>query len=126
MLTKADKWLVIVLLLIAISGIGLNMYYVSGNGQGRSVIITVNGKTVKTFPLREGYVGEFRIGGDTEYNIIEYKAGRVRVREADCPDQVCVRSGWISVPSQEIVCLPYRVVVKVVSDSPADVDDIAR
>ncbi|SMC83318.1 NusG domain II-containing protein [Sporomusa malonica] len=126
MLTKADKWLVIALLTVALSGIGLNMYYISANGQGQSVVITVNGQTVKTFPLRQGYVGEFRIDGDHGFNIIEYKDGRVRIRDADCPDQICVKSGWINTQPQQIVCLPYRVVVKIVSDSPADVDDIVR
>ncbi|MDF2571943.1 MAG: NusG domain [Sporomusa sp.] len=126
MLTKGDKWLVIVLLAIALSGIGFNMYYISASGQGKSVVIAVNGQTVKTFPLRQGYVGEFRLDSDHGFNIIEYNDGRVRIREADCPDLVCVRSGWINTSPQQIVCLPYRVVVKVVSDTPADVDDIVR
>ncbi|QDR80116.1 NusG domain II-containing protein [Sporomusa termitida] len=126
MLTKGDKWLVMVLLSIALAGVGLHMYYIAANGQGQTVIITVNGQTVKTFPLRQGYVGEFRLGDDHGYNIIEYSGGRVRVREADCPDQICVNSGWISMSPQQIVCLPYRVVVKVVAGVPADVDDIAR
>ncbi|HWR44643.1 NusG domain II-containing protein [Sporomusa sp.] len=126
MLTKGDKWLVIALLIFALAGVGLNMHYIAANGQGQSVVITVNGQTVKTFPLRQGYVGEFRLGGDSGFNIIEYNDGRVRIREADCPDQICVKTGWINISPQQIVCLPYRVVVKVVSDSPADVDDIAR
>ena len=127
MLTKADKWLVIVLVILALLGIGLNIYYISeDNSQARSVVITVNGQIRKTFPLRQGYVGEFRIDGHDGLNVVEYKDGRVRMKESDCPDQICVQSGWISTPPQQIVCLPYRVVIKVVSDNPADVDDIVR
>ncbi len=127
MLTRADKYLVAVLLLFALTGIGLNMYHLTGSSdQERNVVITVNGQTVKTIPLRQGYVGEFRLDGDHGFNLIEYENGRVRIKDADCPDQICVRSGWISIPPQQIVCLPYRVVVKVVAASPIDVDDIVR
>jgi len=126
MLTKGDKWLIIALLTVALAGVCLNVYYVSTNNQGQKAVVTVDGQTVKTLPLRQGYVGEFRLDHDNGFNIIQYVDGRVRIHKADCPDQVCVKSGWIQNAPQQIVCLPYRVVVKVVSDSPADVDDIVR
>lgn len=127
MLTKADKWLISVLLFVAITGIGLNMYYLSGaSGQDKNMVISVNGQVVKTVPLRPGYTGEFRIGEQSGFNVIEYKDGHVHMKVADCPDQICVQSGWITTPPQQIVCLPYRVVVKIVASNPADVDDIVR
>ncbi|MDI6638910.1 MAG: NusG domain II-containing protein, partial [Bacillota bacterium] len=39
--------------------------------------------------------------------------GRARVRASDCPDKVCVKTGWIEHPGEVIVCLPNRVVVKI-------------
>ncbi|WP_371371537.1 NusG domain II-containing protein [Sporomusa aerivorans] len=127
MLTYADKKMVIALLLAALLGVGLNMYYLSANRQGQSsAVISVDGKVVKTIRLQPGYSGEFKIGDNSGFNIIEYKDGRVRIREADCHDQICVQTGWISTPPQQIVCLPYKVVVKVISDRPAEVDDIVR
>ncbi|MDD3244152.1 MAG: NusG domain II-containing protein [Eubacteriales bacterium] len=44
---------------------------------------------------------------------VEVKDGRARVCASDCPDQVCVRTGWISRPGQTAVCLPNRLVVRV-------------
>lgn len=127
MLTKADKWLVIALLTFALSGIGLNMHNLSGaSNQEKNMVISVNGQVVKTIPLRQGYNGKFRIDNDGGFNVIEYKDGHVHMQEANCPDQICVQSGWINSPPQQIVCLPYRVVVKIVAESPADVDDIVR
>lgn len=126
MLTKADKWLIVVIITAALTGIGLNMYWIAGErNQAKHVVISVDGQVRKTFPLRQGYVGEFSIA-DHGVNVIEYQDGRVRMKESDCPDQICVQSGWISMPQQQIVCLPYRVVVKIAADSPADVDDIVR
>ncbi len=127
MLTKADKWLAVVLVTSALLGIGLNIYYISGdNSQAKSVIITVDGKMIKSLPLRQGYAGEVRVDGSNGYNIIEYKDGRVRMKDADCSDKICIQFGWISTPPQQIVCLPNRVVVKVISENSADVDDIVR
>lgn len=127
MFTKADKWLAVILITLAFLGIGLNGYYFSGdNGREKSVAVIVDGQIVKTFPLRPGYSGEFRIDGSHGHNVIEYKDGRVRMKDADCPDKICVLSGWISIPPQQIVCLPYRVVVKVIAGNTTDIDDIVR
>ena len=41
-----------------------------------------------------------------DYNIIEVSDGTVRVREADCPDGICIF--WGAVSSGEINCLPHR------------------
>jgi len=39
--------------------------------------------------------------------------GRVRVAESDCPDQVCVNSGWLTSAGQSAVCIPNRAVLTV-------------
>ena len=44
---------------------------------------------------------------------VEVRKGRVRVAHSDCPNQICVRRGWISRAGQTIVCVPNRVVVEV-------------
>ncbi len=124
-LTKADKWLVGTLLAAAVGGIGLNYALLSSAGAQEAQVYK-EGKLVQTIRLRPGYHQELRVGGAARYNLIVADNGRVRVAEADCPDQLCVRSGWVSVAPQQIVCLPYRMVVKVVSSAPPDVDDITK
>ena len=52
---------------------------------------------------------------------MEAAPGRIRVASANCPDQVCVRQGWISDASVPIVCLPHQVIIQVTGgDSYAD------
>lgn len=46
-------------------------------------------------------------------NVVEVKDGRVRVRDADCPNQDCVEQGWIGDASQQIVCLPHKLTVDI-------------
>ena len=40
--------------------------------------------------------------------------GRIRIAEADCPDQVCVNQGWISNGTVPIICLPHRLMIEIV------------
>jgi hypothetical protein len=80
----------------------------------------------KTIPLRPGYNEEFRIGAQKEYAIIEASDGRIRIRQDDSPRQIGVQTGWISRPPQQIINLPYRIVITLVSSKPADIDSIIR
>lgn len=124
-LTKADRWLVAVLLAASLAGVGLHMSLLSSAG-AQAAEVYKEGKLIQTIKLRPGYREELRLGGAERYNLIVAADGRIAVTEADCPDQVCVRSGWVSLAPQQIVCLPYRVVIKVVSDKAPDIDDITK
>ncbi|MCD8145080.1 MAG: NusG domain II-containing protein [Oscillospiraceae bacterium] len=53
---------------------------------------------------------------DGHENTIEVENGRIRISEANCPDQVCVDTGWISGSLKPIVCLPVRLVIQIESD----------
>ena len=125
LLTKADKWLIGLLLAVSAGGIGLNLALLLPAGAQEAQVYR-EGKLVQSIRLRPGYHEELRLGGAEHYNLIVADDGRVRISEADCPDQLCVRTGWISAAPQQIVCLPYRVVIKVVSTAPPDVDDITK
>ena len=47
-------------------------------------------------------------------NTVLVEPGRVRVSEADCPDQICVNQGWIADGTVPIVCLPHRLILEIV------------
>ena len=46
-------------------------------------------------------------------NTVTVRGGAVCVSDADCPDRVCVRTGWVRADGETIVCLPHRLVVEV-------------
>lgn len=46
-------------------------------------------------------------------NTVEVEQGRIRVSQADCPDQVCVRQGWVSDGVVPVVCLPHQLVIQI-------------
>ncbi len=64
-------------------------------------------------------------------NTIEVEPGRIRVSEANCPDQICVNTGWLDSGIEPIVCLPARLVIRLektggtVYESSAQIDGVA-
>ena len=46
-------------------------------------------------------------------NTVTVRDGRIRVSHASCPDQVCVKQGWVSTDMTPIVCLPNGLVVQI-------------
>lgn len=45
--------------------------------------------------------------------IIEAEPGRIRFLHSDCPDKICINTGWLSQEGHNAVCLPARTVVSV-------------
>lgn len=124
-LTVADKWLIAIIILFSITGISLSVILFPVQGDTIAEI-RVDSQLFKAITLRKGYSEEFRIGGKTEYAVIEVHDGRIRIRQDDSPRQIGVQTGWISKPPQQVVNLPYRIVINLVSNQTLDVDDIAR
>lgn len=50
-------------------------------------------------------------------DVVEVARGKIRVKEADCPDQVCVHQGWIETGVVPVVCLPNALVIQIEAGS---------
>jgi len=104
---RADFILALALLLVALS---VFLVITLTREDGVLVRVEIGGVEVATYPLSED--GEFPLNGGT--NILVIEDGKAYVREADCPDGLCVRQGKISRAGERIICLPNRVVLEVV------------
>lgn len=71
-----------------------------------------DGKFLQTLRLDEpvGYTLFSSNGGS---NTIVVQDGRICVSQATCPDQVCVKQGWVNTDATPIVCLPNGLVIQV-------------
>lgn len=98
--------------------------YKGGAIEGSNIMITVDGKEYGTYSLFEEQT--ITIGEGDTVNIIEIKGGKAYMREASCPDQLCVDQNEISFDKESIICLPNKVVITVISDVEGDVDGIVR
>jgi heptaprenyl diphosphate synthase len=82
--------------------------------QGTTVFIDVAGQTVGRLDLHRD--AELTLHGARGDMRIEVHSGKVRMKEADCPNSVCVRSGWKSRSGEIIVCVPNKTVIRIVDE----------
>lgn len=106
-------WLIILGVIVAVCVAGL--VFLSLHRQpGAMVRITQDGQQVGLYPLDEPRTLRYESdhGG---YNVVVIQDGTVRVSEADCPDQICVRKGATNQTADPIACLPNGLIVEVIA-----------
>ncbi len=103
LITKKDLILLFVVLLAGIIGI----VFMNSADKGKSAEIIVDGKTTKIISLDENY--------EKQVNsvVVCCENGEIYIKESNCPDKVCMRSGRISKSGESIICAPNRVAVKI-------------
>lgn len=83
--------------------------------EGTTVLIQVEGKTVHRAHLLEP--GETVVEGVRGEVRVETRDGKVAITHAECPNHICVRTGWRSRGGEVIVCVPNKTVVRIVGET---------
>ena len=78
---------------------------------GGTVIVEQNGRETARYALSEDRT--VRIEGEGGYNLLVIEGGEVYLSEADCPTQLCMKTGKIRYAGQSIVCLPHKLAVRI-------------
>ncbi|MBQ0084384.1 MAG: NusG domain II-containing protein [Clostridiales bacterium] len=74
--------------------------------EGSKVAVTVDGKT-EIYSLNENQTVKL------PRNTVVIENGEVFVKNAECPNQICVKTGKISKAGEQIACLPNKVLVEI-------------
>ncbi|MDR3051602.1 MAG: NusG domain II-containing protein [Oscillospiraceae bacterium] len=83
-----------------------------GGGAPNRVVVTIDGVQVFAAPLGAKGLYPLQSGGP-QLNVLEVLGdGAVRMVQANCPDQWCIRKGMLSDPGDFIACLPHHLVVR--------------
>jgi len=111
---------VIILVLLVAAGTALQLYRVTQSsmtaGSHQEAVLTVSGEEVWRVNLADITTQEtHKVTVDAGSLTVLAKAGKVCISASDCPDQICVHTGWLTSTGQTAVCLPFKVVLKVVS-----------
>lgn len=96
---------------------------------GNKTVVVMQGKRIIKQLNLDSLKEPLTITIDDEYhNIIVLENGKARFAESDCPDKVCVHTGWLSRPGQIAVCLPNKTTLKIQGSNPQDneIDVITR
>jgi hypothetical protein len=112
-MTKGDKYLVVFVLVLTFISLGFIKRQALSN-DSKYISVQVNGEEIKKIIYDKKIIGK-TIPIETEYgyNLLEIGDEKVRVIEADCPDKIDVKQGYISDIGETLVCLPNRLVIEI-------------
>ncbi len=133
-MTKADRRLLIFLFLAGVFLLAWRTGSFSGGLQ--EVQVVQEGREVLRLPLTGQETERIPLtlrGGPA---FLEVAGGAVRLRRQGenpfCPREVCLATGWIKKPGETIVCVPNRLVIRVIpclfgtATGEAGVDAVSR
>jgi hypothetical protein len=90
--------------------------------EGSTVLIQREGTTLFKLDLHEPKT--VNVEGSVGMVTVEVRDGSVAVTHADCPNHICVRTGWRSHAGAIIVCAPNRVLVRIIGRQTGEIRGI--
>lgn len=124
-MTKWDKWIIVVALILSLSFV---LFFARKDShEKKRAVIRVDGKLEAEIPLDGSRIGE-KITFQTKYgrNVLEVGDEWVRMIEATCPDKLDVKQGKIDRVGERIICLPHRLVVEIMGEGAVQLDGLSR
>lgn len=105
--------IVIILILI--------IYFFITGSKGRTCEIKKDNKVYGEYTLSKNR--EIKIKENNKIiNVVVIKDNEVYMKDADCPDKLCEKTGKISNTGETIVCLPNKIVVLIKGSSSSKSD----
>ena len=96
-------------------------------GNGTVAVVSQDGEVLREIDLSR-VTEEYRFTVETKdggVNEILVRPGRICVSEANCPDRICVRQGWLPDSGTPIVCLPHGLIIEIKGARGSDGADAA-
>ena len=122
-LLKTPVWIALIVL-CALLCAALTAYFFLRKSEGSVAEVYVDGALVCSVDLSEVSEPREQIV-ETPYgtNVLLISKGEIRIAEADCKDELCVRQGALRAGGLPIVCLPHRLVIRM---KKSDVDEVSQ
>ena len=114
---KNDLLLIAILLIFAV----ICLFLITIGKTEGAVIQIVRDKTViESHPLTVDQ--QIELSNESGSNTLLIQDGKASMIAADCPDGLCVQQKAIGYNGETIVCLPHKLVIRVVSGEEGEVD----
>lgn len=111
---KNDFILVVgIVAVVLLSFTSLKLYQLQGEEEALFAVITQNNELVERIDLNIIEEPREIILPGPYHEILQVEKGRIRFKEADCPDQICVHTGWLQKPGDIAVCLPNKAIITI-------------
>ena len=89
-------------------------------------VVRKEGEVYGTYSLSQPQTVKIKNSKGKTTNVLVIRDGKADMKEADCPDKLCVHQKAISAENESIVCLPNRVVVTVTNSKKEGMDGFAQ
>lgn len=88
--------------------------------KSKLAVIYIDGSVCEQIDLSDiSICKKYTIKTEHGFNIITIENGRIAVTDSDCPDKICVKTGFISDSGIPIICAPHRLEI-VIGDAETD------
>ena len=120
---KGDVILIIGIVLFSLSSIFYIKNFLNRDTDTKYLSVQVNGQEINAIDILDpDNDQEFEINTEYGKNTVIIEDGYVRIRSANCPDQVCVIHRKISKTGETIVCLPNKLVLEIKGDNNDEIE----
>jgi len=129
-MTAPDKILIVCLLILSLGSYTFVRAFFN-TGREKTAVVEVMGKEVLRISLNPDILPR-QVLLDIEKGkaVFDVDGGRVRLLPMEpgiCSRHICSKTGWIKDPWEMIVCMPNKIVVRVMgAKSAGDIDFITR
>jgi hypothetical protein len=110
---------------IGACAIALFLMVPRASGQSAAAVLYADNKPIFTLSAAElDVAGQKDLAVNGYHYTFTWEKGRIRFALADCPDKICVRTGWIDQPNEIAACVPGHLILKMIG-GPAATDPSA-
>lgn len=118
-LKKGDIILLLIGVIILISLFGTYLSSGSKHSKPNDSLIAIvmrEGKQVAEIDLNKVQEPQYLKFEEGIAVTILAEKGSIRFLEADCPDKICIKTGILTKPGDQAICLPSKTIVKIQGD----------
>ena len=109
-----DIVLIVLIGVIAIVPLLWSFFSREGNQSDNLIaVVTRDGKRITEIDLNKVQEPQYIRFEEGIKTTILVEKGQIKFLEADCPDQICVKTGLLTKPADRAVCLPGKTIVTI-------------
>ncbi|NLO20736.1 MAG: NusG domain II-containing protein [Syntrophomonadaceae bacterium] len=100
--------------IIAVISLALLLFFnILGKGERLIAVIVHNNQVVERIDLSKVKEPRTITVSGNYHNIIKVEKDRIRFEKSDCPEQICVHTGWLSKFGDIAVCMPNKTIIDI-------------
>lgn len=113
------------LIIILLLGASFGAIPVLNTYKPATVVIYRDNRPIAEYPLSENR--KLTVEGHEGKMVVTIKNGKASIESSSCAKQVCVKSGEIALPFQQLICAPNHILVEIKAGKAGEgLDAVAR